>query len=386
MSTAWALIASLALLAGNAFFVAAEFALVSAKRHRLEQSAAEGSRAARAAVAGARQLSLMLAGAQLGITLCTLGLGALAEPAVANLLDPLLVAIGLPTQLSYVIAFAVSLVLVVFLHMVLGEMVPKSWVISHPERSALRLALPFRGFARTVRWLLAGLNNTTNALLRLLKVQQQNELAQAHRPDDLRMLVRQSGEHGLIALGQQRLLTRMLQLQNTTLAQVMVPVGSVVAVNEYTTARALERLSRDTGHSRFPVTDVHGKFVGLVHIREVVRATATGADPPARKLMTTPLTLSATLPVAAAGTAMREHRAQLALVVGSDDRVIGIVSLEDLLEELIGEFDDETDPRTNADSAPRAGRRRPSTKPGSVPPSSPRTSGTHGRRRPGTAM
>ncbi|HWO64011.1 MAG TPA: hemolysin family protein [Umezawaea sp.] len=340
------LLFSLLLLAGNAFFVAGEFALISAKRHRLEQSAAEGGRAARAAVAGIRELSIMLAGAQLGITLCTLGLGALAEPAVAELLDPPLIAVGIPTAVSHAVAFLISLVLVVFLHMVVGEMAPKSWAISHPERSALLLALPFRAFARSVRWILTTLNALTNWLLRLVKVEPQDELAQAHRPEDLRMLVRQSGEHGLIPEGQQRLLTRMLQLQQTTLARVMVHVDEVLKVTDSTTADEVEDLSRRCGRSRFPVTDAQGRFVGLVHIREVVRATAAGRNPPSRDLMTTPLRLSADLPVARAVTAMRDHRAQLALVVAPNDDVVGIAALEDLLEELIGEFEDETDPRS----------------------------------------
>ncbi|QFZ18441.1 hemolysin family protein [Saccharothrix syringae] len=345
MSTTWALLVSLFLLVFNAFFVAAEFALIAAKRHRLEQEA-ETSRAARAAVAGVRELSVMLAGAQLGITLCTLGLGALAKPAVADLLDPLLGA-WLPDAAAYAIAFAISLVLVVFLHMVVGEMAPKSWAITHPERSAKLLAIPFRGFARTVRWVLTGLNGLTNALLRALKVTPQDELAQAHRPDDLRMLVRQSGEHGLIPEGQQRLLTRMLQVQNTTLAQVMVPVDRAVSVTEHTRARAIERRSRESGRSRFPVVDTHGRFVGLVHIRDAVRDAADGVDRTARELMTPPLTLPATLPVAQAVTAMRADRAQLALVADAD-RVVGIAALEDLLEELIGDFEDETDPLLRA--------------------------------------
>ncbi|SES29802.1 hemolysin family protein [Lentzea albida] len=345
MSIGTALGISLVLLALNAFFVAAEFALIAAKRHRLEQDA-EHSRAARAAVAGVRELSLMLAGAQLGITLCTLGLGALAKPAVADLFDPLLQLAGLPDAVAYGIAFTLSLVLVVFLHMVVGEMAPKSWAISHPEKSALLLALPFRAFAHSVRWILSGLNSTTNGLLRLMKVEPQDELAQAHRPDDLRMLVRQSGEHGLIPEGQQRLLTRMLQVQKTTLREVMVPIGETSTVTEDTTAREIERNSLHCGRSRFPVKDLGGGFVGLVHIREAMRATAAGGDPSARELMAPVLTLPASMPVAAAVTAMKADRAQLALVSG-DDGVAGIAALEDLLEELIGDFDDETD-------APRA--------------------------------
>src|SRR5688500_1504972 len=132
MSTGWALTISALLLAGNGFFVAAEVALVASKRHRLEQAAADGSGAAAAALAGSRELSLMLAGAQLGITVCSLGLGALAEPAIAHLLDPVFTAVGVPEQASYAVAFVIALAVVVFLHMVVGEMAPKSWAISDP--------------------------------------------------------------------------------------------------------------------------------------------------------------------------------------------------------------------------------------------------------------
>ncbi|WP_223165591.1 hemolysin family protein, partial [Lentzea indica] len=267
----------------------------------------------------------------------------LAKPAVADLLEPALKLTGLPDAFAYGVAFAISLVLVVFLHMVVGEMAPKSWAIAHPERSALILALPFRAFARSVRWILSGLNSVTNGLLRLMKVEPQDELAQAHRPDDLRMLLRQSAEHGLIPEGQQRLLTRMLQVQRTTVREVMVPIAETATVSLHTTARAIERRSLHCGRSRFPVTDLRGHYVGLVHIREAMRATARGEDPEARELMGPVLTLSASTPVARAVTEMRSSRAQLALV--EDGEVVGIAALEDLLEELIGDFEDETDTR-----------------------------------------
>jgi CBS domain containing-hemolysin-like protein len=343
MSTGWALIISLLLLVGNAFFVAAEFALTAAKRYRLENEAAGGSRAARAAIKGIDELSLMLAGAQLGITLCTLGLGALAEPAVAHLLDPLLLAIGLPSQLSYVIAFVISLLLVVFLHMVVGEMAPKSWALVHPERSAVLLALPFRWFTRMTRWILSGLNRFTNFLLRLVKVDPRDTVGKIYLPEDLSLLVNTSGEHGTLAQSQQRLLTRMLTLQHTTLDQVMIPRDQTVTVSENDTALTVEDLSRRTGRSRFPVTDPEGHVTGLIHIRDVVRATAAGNDTVARELMSGPLRLPIDQPVATAVTAMRQARAQLALVTDAHGEFVGIAAMEDLLEELIGDFDDETD-------------------------------------------
>lgn len=351
MNSAWALVVSALLLAGNAFFVAAEFALIASKRHRLEAAAAEGSRSARAAVAGVRELSLMLAGTQLGITLCTLGLGALAEPAIAHLLDPVFTATGLPEDLSYGIAFVLSLVLVVFLHMVVGEMAPKSWSIAHPERAAALIALPFRAFTHLVRRPLRGLNALTNGLLRLLKVAPQNELAEAHRPEDLRMLVRQSGEHGLIRPAQQRLLTRILHLRNTPLAEVMIPLAETVTIAADAPASAVEQLSRDTGLSRFPVTDRDGRLIGLVHVRDAVRTTTAGFAASVSELMSIALTLPANQTGTEAVSVMRRHRAQLALVADGGGggggeavgEVVGVIALEDLLEELIGEFQDETD-------------------------------------------
>ncbi|WBB81822.1 hemolysin family protein [Micromonospora sp. WMMD882] len=346
MSTGFALITSVVLLALNGFFVAAEFALVASKRYRLEQVAAGGGRAARAALDGVRELSLMLAGAQLGITLCTLGLGALAEPAIERLLSPLLHAVGLPTAASHVVALIFALSLVTFLHLVVGEMAPKSWAITDAERSALLLALPFRAFARVARPVLSLLNAVANAMLRLAKVNPQDQLAQVHGPDELRMLLEQSREHGLLGAEQHQMLTSMLELQETKVADVMEPFAQIVTVPRDESAERIEAVSRDSGRSRLAVVDPAGEVVGLVHVREAVRAVTTGRTATAGELMSDAFTLPDTASVTEAVAAMRGVQAQLALVRngGGPTRPIGFVALEDLLEEVIGEFDDETDP------------------------------------------
>ncbi|MFG3555566.1 hemolysin family protein [Micromonospora sp. NPDC047557] len=345
MSPGIALFSSGVLLALNGFFVAAEFALVASKRYRLEQAAASGGRAARAALDGVRELSLMLAGAQLGITLCTLGLGALAEPAIEHLISPLLHAVGLPDAASHVVALVFALALVTFLHLVVGEMAPKSWAITDAERSATLLALPFRAFARVSRPVLSALNALANAILRLVGVNQQDQLAQVHGPDELRLLLEQSREHGLLGAEQHQLLTSMLELQGTSVAQVMEPFATMVTVRRDDPAERIEQVSRDSGRSRLAVLDSSGDVCGLVHVREAVRVVTTGRAATAGELMTPAFTLPATSSVTEAVAAMRARQSQLALVRngGGPARPIGFVALEDLLEEVIGEFDDETD-------------------------------------------
>jgi len=337
-----ALLVSVFLLVANAFFVAAEFALIASKRHRLEAAAANGGRAAKAAVRGSRELSLMLAGAQLGITLCTLGLGALAKPAVADLLEPLFEATGLPEDVSYVIAVVFAVAIVVFLHMVVGEMAPKSWAISHPERSAVLLALPFRGFAWISRPALHVLNGMANLCLRLVKVQPQDELAQVHGPEELVILLAQSREHDLLPEPEHRILTGVLDLQATTLGAVMRPIKEVVTIGVTHTAADVERVSLHSGRSRLVVLE-GTRPVGIVHVRDAVRATASGQPLAVRELMHPPETMPYDKVLLDAVGVMRRKRAQVALVTDARGAVTGLTALEDLLERILGEFNDETD-------------------------------------------
>jgi CBS domain containing-hemolysin-like protein len=342
MSPTWALIASFVLLALNGFFVAAEFALVASKAHRLEEASQNARRSARAAAGAIRNLSLTLAGAQLGITLCSLGLGALAEPALASLFEPVFHDIGLNDHANHAVAFVLSLCIVVFLHMVIGEMAPKSWAITHPERSALLLALPFTAFNTLAGPLLRFLNTSTNAVLRLFDIHPQDELAQAHGPEELQMLLEQSREHGTLPEGEHTLLSRMLQLQSTTVQDVMISRAQVFTVPFTATDREIERASFEVGHSRLAVTDEGGMIAGFIHVREAVRSTTLDQNCTAMTLHTPMLTLDHEQSVAAAVELMREARSQIA-VVANDDHQLGVVALEDLLEQILGQFDDETD-------------------------------------------
>ena len=344
-----ALLISLVLLVLNAFFVAAEFALVASKRHRLEDLAERGSVAARAAVRGSRELSLMLAGAQLGITLCTLGLGAVAKPAVADLLAPVFTFLRLPEEAAYVVAVILAVGIVVFLHMVVGEMAPKSWAIAHPERSAVLLALPFRAFARVMRPVLSLLNAMANSCLRLVGVQPQNELAQVHGPKELTLLLESAREQGQLAESEHRVLAGAIDLDTTRITEVMVPLDRAVGISGTASVLEAERVSRDSGRSRLVVTD-GGLPVGIAHVRDIVRAPRDAAV----VTLTSPaMRVVQELSLLDAISAMRAERAQLVLVEG-EQGPIGLVTMEDLLERVLGQFDDETD-TSNPETAIREG-------------------------------
>ncbi|MDE9364207.1 hemolysin family protein [Luteipulveratus sp. YIM 133132] len=338
MSAGLALGVSVVLLVLNAFFVAAEFALIASRRHRLEDLATSGGRAARAAVDASRELTLMLAGAQLGITLCTLGLGAVAKPAVKDLLAPLLKTTGMPEAVAGGIALVLAVGIVVFLHMVVGEMAPKSWAISHPERSAILLALPFRAFSRGSRWALQALNGLANSIVRLLRVDPVETVADAHGPQELQLLLAQSHQHGALPEAEHTMLSGALRLEQTSLADVTRPWDQAVTVPYAASVAEASAVSRSTGRSRLVVVD-DGTPVGLIHIRDLITA-----DPGAalRPLVRPVERLRADLPLIDALEAMRGRRAHLALVADGE-AVMGLIALEDLIEEVLGRFDDETD-------------------------------------------
>ncbi|MBF8192127.1 HlyC/CorC family transporter [Nonomuraea sp. K274] len=328
------IILSLALLAFNALFVAAEFAFVSSRRHRLEEMATGSNRliriAAKSAVGGGRQLSLMLAGAQLGITLCTLGLGQVTEPAIEHYLEPVFAAIGIPDALRLPIALVISLALVTFLHMVVGEMAPKSLALTHPERAALVLALPFRAFTSLMRPLLSTLNGLTNVILRLGGVQPRNELATTRTPRQLAMLVGESGRMGLLDREEHDLLTRALRLGDQGIERLMVPIDQAARVHQTATAKEIKSTAATTGHLRLLVTNGQD-IVGVLHTRDALLTPSGKAIDLTRPLPT----LDCTTQVPEAVTTLQEARSHLALVSNQQGTIIGMVSQTDLVGELL---------------------------------------------------
>ena len=340
--------AIIALLAINGFFVAAEFALLASRRSRMEALAAGGNRAASAALRSLRELSLTMAGAQLGITLASLALGAVAEPTMAHGLEELFGYTALPTGLARALGFGLGLSIVVLAHMILGELAPKSWAISHPERSALLVAQPFRWFTVVFRPAIFALNASANGIVRLLGRTPQNELALAHTPQDLGLLLDESAAHGLLDEHQQALLSRAIDLDGLDAEAAMVPRADIVAVDAAAGIDELERLASTTGRSRIPVYNEQlDQLRGVLHVKDLLavapedRPTIT-AGSLARPAMVTPESRR----VQDLLVDMREQRQHIAMVVDEYGSVTGLVSMEDLLEELIGNVEDESDQLT----------------------------------------
>ncbi|MFD8415120.1 hemolysin family protein [Streptomyces sp. NPDC059650] len=335
--TALQLLIGLATLVVNAFFVGAEFALISVRRSQIEPYAEQGDRRARSVLWGLEHVSALMAAAQLGITLCTLVLGVVAEPAIAHLLTPLFDLVGVPHGLTHVISFAVALTLATYLHMLFGEMVPKNVALSEPVRTALLLGPPLVAVTRALRPVIFAVNAFANALLKLLRVDAKNEVSATFSDDELARIVKDSSEAGLIDDRASERLHDALELGRRPVTDVVLPSERVVAARTGLTPAGLERLSASSGYSRFPVLDEHSKILGYLHVKD-----ALDADGPERE---EPFPISALRPIAQIRaetplddvlTAMRRSRTHLAAVLGPDGTMAGLVTMEDVLRELFG--------------------------------------------------
>jgi CBS domain containing-hemolysin-like protein len=328
-ATVGIVLATIALIALSAFFVAVEFALIGSKRHRLEE-AAEHSRAARAALRNASELTLLLAGAQLGITLCALGLGALTKPAVHDWLMPALGAAGLPEVTADVVAFALALFIVTFLHLVIGEMAPKSWAITHPEKSAIVLSLPMRGFLRVTRLPLRALNQAANWMLARVGVNPVDAVLTGQDPDGLRHLVEHSVNVGALDVGYSAQISGALEMQEDTVRSLVRRGRGLTVVPPDATVGDVQDATRRTGHLRV-LMGTDGHIDRVVHVRDtLMHPLGANAAQFARPVFTIP---AATTLHAALAT-MRRTRNHLVLVTDRGG-VLGVMTLADVLARLL---------------------------------------------------
>ncbi|MET8130888.1 MULTISPECIES: hemolysin family protein [unclassified Streptomyces] len=336
MSMLQLLFAGLLVLA-NGFFVGAEFALVSVRRSQIEPL---GTARSRQVLYGLERLPQMMAAAQFGITMCSLTLGAVAEPTVARLLEPLFAAVHLPDSVIHPLGYVLALALVVFFHLVIGEMVPKNLAMAAPEKTALWLSPGLVAFARVCRPVTVGLGACARLILKLFRVEPRDEVEAVFTSEQLNRLVEDSGLAGLLDPEEQERLEDALELGSRPVTDVLLDSGSLVTVDPSVTPGQVVALTARTGYSRFPVVAENGAFMGCyLHVKDVLDLEESERAVP-QQMWRPMTTLRSELPLDDALTVMRRAATHLAQVADASGKVLGLVTLEDVLELLVGEVRD----------------------------------------------
>lgn len=338
---------TIGLLAANAFFVGSEFALISARRDRLEALAEQGKKRAVTVMRAGEQLSLMLAGAQLGITICSILLGRVGEPAVAHLLEKPFGFFGVPDAVLHTVSFLLALAIVVTLHVLLGEMVPKNIAIAGPESTAMLVVPLYLAYVRAVRPLIAVYNWVANVVLRAFGVAVKDELEVTVSTVELAEMIAESRSEGLLDPDEHLRLSRALQIRNRAVGDVTVPLAEIhsvpaAAAGTGPSVAAIEHALARTGYSRFPVVDAAGHFVGFVHIKDILDIADQPESVVSAAVVRRLPRLPATMPLPDALARLRQDNSHLALVTAADGTVCAMVTLEDLVEDLVGTVRDGT--------------------------------------------
>ncbi|MFJ5034060.1 hemolysin family protein [Streptomyces sp. NPDC088560] len=325
------------LVLANGFFVGAEFALVSVRRSQIEPL---GTARARQVLYGLQRLPQMMAAAQFGITVCSLTLGAVAEPTVAHLLEPVFAAVRLPDGMIHPLGYVIALMAVVFFHLVIGEMVPKNLAMAAPEKAALWLSPGLVAFARVCKPITVALGACAQAILRLFRVEPKDEVEAVVTTEQLNRLLEDSGQAGLLGPEERERLEDALELGSRPVTDVLLRRESLVVVAPAVTPGEIVDLTARTGYSRFPVAATDkGAFMGYVHVKDVLDLESSDRAVP-QHVWRPMTTLRAELPLDDALTVMRRAATHLAQVADASGKVLGLVALEDVLELLVGEVRD----------------------------------------------
>ena len=348
--TAFLIFAVLVLVLVNGFFVAAEFALVRARPGRLDEQAEEGLRGARRAAAQQDDLNRYLSACQFGITLASLGIGFLGEPAIASALEPLL---GGPLShgASVAVSIALAYVVVTTVHVIAGEQVPKIISIIHAEDVARRCATPLGWFETATRPFVGGLNGAANGILRLMRIDPDRAGAEGGTPEDLKLLIAQAQSGGQLDPGEAGMLAGVFHLHEQEARQVMTPFPAVVTIDISQDVETALRRCVSSGHTRLVVTEDENtdRVRGTVHANSLARLyMAEGPGASIEGLIKDALIVPETKPLDDLLADLQRERSSMAVVVDEYGRTAGVVSVEDIVEEVVGEIDDETDPAGGA--------------------------------------
>jgi CBS domain containing-hemolysin-like protein len=341
MTDAWAGIGWFAvLLLGNAFFVGAEFAVMSARRAQIEPRAEAGSRPAKITIKDMEKVSLMLATVQLGVTICSLLILLIVEPSVHELLQPLLQDLG--ESAASAISFTTALVIVSFMHVVFGEMVPKNISFSIPERAALILVPPLYFLAQALRPVVVTLDVLANACLRLFRVQVRTDANTAYTLDQVEDIVEHSTREGVLN-DSSGALSNAFEFTEKKVRDISVAPSNLISFNETVTPREIEQAVAKHGFSRYPLTSDNNDIVGYVHLKDVIDLRDDEVDDPIpAKRIRTLISLPASMELEDALASMKRVGAHMARSFDRSGKLVGVLFLEDILEELVGEVQDAT--------------------------------------------
>ncbi len=333
----------------NAFFVIAEYSLVRSRRTRLEALAEAGARGARLALHQVDNIGDYISACQVGITMASIGIGAVGEPVIAHLLEPV-VGKALGHTLAVAISVVIAYALITFLQTTIGEMVPKLYVIQHAEGALRRIARPLQMFRVLFHPLIVVLTASSNWMLRRLGVDPDAE-PEAGTPDELKRLIAQSSTGGQIDVGEASMLTGVFHLHEQEARQVMTPIPAVVTVDVSETVEDALRRCVSTGHSRLVVTedDNQDRVKGIVHVNQLVKVLMSrGEDAHFDTVVRQAPIVPETKPLDDLLADLQRERTEIAIVVDEYGRTAGLVTIEDIIEEVVGEISDETDPAGGA--------------------------------------
>ena len=348
LGVAWRLGATLFFVLLNGFFVAAEFALVKVRMARIEQLARDGSRSARVARHIASHLDRYLSACQLGITVASLALGALGEPAVSRLLLALASGLGFAVAPDavwvHVVSFTLAFALITTLHMTLGEQAPKMWALRRPEAGAIRSALLLRAFTFAFGPFISAINGISNAILRLSGLPRDAEIEPSHTAEEIRSILSLSAHHGHITRRAQELSENVLRMIDLEVRHIILPRVDVVYLSLEWPFEECVRTVRETNHTRYPLCERGlDTIVGFINARDVREAVLRGDQPDLRKLAREAPFVTDTMPLSDFLLDVQRKRAHAAAVVDERGTVIGLAFREDALEEIVGPLGDEFD-------------------------------------------
>ena len=327
----------------NGVFVAAEFAMVKVRKTRLAELAENGSRRAQSALDVTSQLDAYLSACQLGITLASLGLGWLGEPAITTLIEPLFLGVaGWNTIYTHTIAVVIAFLFISFMHIVLGELVPKSLAIQKAEDIALGTA----SFLKIIYWIfypvIWSLNSIANVVLRILKIEPANEADLSHSEEELRMLVDASQKHGYLDKMEGKLLDNVFEFSDRIASEVMIPRQDMVCIFIQDTFEEILEIVKEYGHTRYLLCDDDKDHVlGLVHMRDIFRLQEQEGEKDITQIRRDIIVVPEGMPISHLVQKMRSQRTHMAIVVDEFGGSAGLVTIEDMLEELVGEIYDE---------------------------------------------